>query len=171
MSGSNDTIDRHATFSRLPKPLMLSGKVVRGLGRGSKDLGCPTASIELDRNSMPTFQKTKPGVYFGHAFFAWQSTIPYAMVMNVGSLSGEEENHIDVHLLHEFPKHFFGKTVGTMVLRYLRPHVAFVSLDAHKLAIQEDIKFVKLHLESGHLETKGWSKEENGLCQVCTDND
>ena len=36
-----------STSMPMPQTLNLEGKVVKGFGRGSKQLGCPTANIEM----------------------------------------------------------------------------------------------------------------------------
>lgn len=45
-------------------PLALRGKVVKGYGRGSRQMGTPTANIEtgLVKEALASM---KPGVYFG----------------------------------------------------------------------------------------------------------
>ncbi|KAK0120192.1 riboflavin kinase [Cadophora gregata] len=48
-----------------PFPLRMSGKVVSGFGRGSKELGIPTANIPVD--TTPWISTAESGVYFGWA--------------------------------------------------------------------------------------------------------
>ncbi|KAH7410683.1 riboflavin kinase [Cadophora sp. MPI-SDFR-AT-0126] len=48
-----------------PFPLRMSGKVVSGFGRGSKELGIPTANIPVD--TTPWINDAESGVYFGWA--------------------------------------------------------------------------------------------------------
>ena len=43
-------------------PVAFSGKVINGFGRGSKELGCPTANIELPDHVLNAFPM---GVYAG----------------------------------------------------------------------------------------------------------
>ena len=51
---------QHVTIK---KPILLEGTVVSGFGRGSKQLGCPTANIEMtDENKQKTVELV-PGVY------------------------------------------------------------------------------------------------------------
>lgn len=49
-----------------PYPIYLRGKVERGFGRGSKDLGCPTANLP-SKVVGPGSSLTRTGVYFGFA--------------------------------------------------------------------------------------------------------
>ncbi|KHJ32893.1 putative riboflavin kinase [Erysiphe necator] len=49
-----------------PFPLRLAGEVLRGFGRGSSKLGCPTANLPVDSASAkPWIDSAKSGVYFG----------------------------------------------------------------------------------------------------------
>ncbi|PVH78419.1 riboflavin kinase [Cadophora sp. DSE1049] len=48
-----------------PFPLRMNGKVVSGFGRGSKELGIPTANIPVD--TTPWINDAESGVYFGWA--------------------------------------------------------------------------------------------------------
>ncbi|KAH9208462.1 hypothetical protein DL95DRAFT_449842 [Leptodontidium sp. 2 PMI_412] len=48
-----------------PFPLRMTGKVVSGFGRGSKELGIPTANIPVD--TTPWIETAESGVYFGWA--------------------------------------------------------------------------------------------------------
>jgi len=48
-----------------PFPFRMKGKVVSGFGRGSKDLGIPTANIPVD--AAPWIETVECGVYFGWA--------------------------------------------------------------------------------------------------------
>ncbi|EPQ27675.1 uncharacterized protein PFL1_04813 [Pseudozyma flocculosa PF-1] len=49
-----------------PYPIYLRGEVEKGFGRGSKDLGCPTANLPA-RVVGPGSKLTRTGVYFGFA--------------------------------------------------------------------------------------------------------
>jgi hypothetical protein len=65
----------------LSSPLVLDGTVVAGFGRGSKELGCPTAN--LDRNDVGVSITDVPaGVYFGWAYLNGGSA--EMMVMSIG---------------------------------------------------------------------------------------
>jgi len=48
-----------------PFPLRMGGKVVKGFGRGSKELGIPTANLPVE--GTPWIEKADSGVYFGWA--------------------------------------------------------------------------------------------------------
>ncbi|KAF8857992.1 riboflavin kinase [Acephala macrosclerotiorum] len=57
-----------------PFPLRMGGKVVKGFGRGSKELGIPTANLPVE--GTPWIEKAKSGVYFGWASLLLPSDHP-----------------------------------------------------------------------------------------------
>ncbi|RYP21287.1 hypothetical protein DL767_009301 [Monosporascus sp. MG133] len=59
-----------------PYPLRMEGKVISGFGRGSKELGIPTANLPVDATATPWIEDIKSGVYFGYASLALPSTHP-----------------------------------------------------------------------------------------------
>ena len=48
-----------------PFPIQLSGKVIKGFGRGSKELGIPTANIPIEGLDVGGHRDVQSGVYFG----------------------------------------------------------------------------------------------------------
>ncbi|KAF1972630.1 riboflavin kinase [Bimuria novae-zelandiae CBS 107.79] len=58
-----------------PFPLKLRGPVVKGFGRGSRDLGIPTANIPLTGLSIGGHDDLESGIYYGYASLD-HSTIP-----------------------------------------------------------------------------------------------
>ncbi|APA08580.1 hypothetical protein sscle_04g033500 [Sclerotinia sclerotiorum 1980 UF-70] len=57
-----------------PYPLRMQGEVVSGFGRGSKELGIPTANIPV--TNVPWIDTAPSGVYFGYAALDLPSTHP-----------------------------------------------------------------------------------------------
>ncbi|KAI0015319.1 riboflavin kinase [Xylariomycetidae sp. FL0641] len=55
-----------------PYPLTMEGTVISGFGRGSKELGIPTANLPVDGNASaaPWIADARSGVYFGWAALA-----------------------------------------------------------------------------------------------------
>ncbi|KAI5865949.1 riboflavin kinase [Durotheca rogersii] len=53
-----------------PYPLCMEGVVIAGFGRGSKELGIPTANLPVDAGATPWIASAKSGVYFGYAAVA-----------------------------------------------------------------------------------------------------
>ncbi|KAF2091597.1 riboflavin kinase [Saccharata proteae CBS 121410] len=56
-----------------PFPLKLSGKVIKGFGRGSKELGIPTANIPVEGLSIGGHEDLQDGVYYGWAALDFHS--------------------------------------------------------------------------------------------------
>ncbi|KAM0077784.1 riboflavin kinase [Fusarium odoratissimum] len=59
-----------------PYPLHMEGKVISGFGRGSKELGIPTANLPVDEALTPWIANISSGVYFGYASLALPTTHP-----------------------------------------------------------------------------------------------
>lgn len=56
-----------STGPERPFPIRLSGPIVKGFGRGSADLGIPTANIPLAGLSVGGNEDVESGVYYGWA--------------------------------------------------------------------------------------------------------
>src|SRR5204863_516768 len=73
-----------------PYPLRLSGTVVTGFGRGSKELGIPTANIPIEGMSVGGKEDVESGIYYGYAGLDFVDGVgddekkTYEMVMSVG---------------------------------------------------------------------------------------
>ncbi|KAL1871183.1 hypothetical protein VTK73DRAFT_2234 [Phialemonium thermophilum] len=61
-----------------PYPLRMSGPVISGFGRGSKELGIPTANLPVDSTATPWIADIVSGVYFGWASIALPAHHPDA---------------------------------------------------------------------------------------------
>ncbi|KAL2130303.1 hypothetical protein VTI74DRAFT_6653 [Chaetomium olivicolor] len=59
-----------------PYPLQMSGTVISGFGRGSKELGIPTANLPVDDALTPWISSVHSGVYFGWASLNLPPTHP-----------------------------------------------------------------------------------------------
>lgn len=59
-----------------PFPLRMEGTVISGFGRGSKELGIPTANLPVDESTTPWIATAKSGVYFGYASLALPPSHP-----------------------------------------------------------------------------------------------
>ncbi|KAL4722400.1 riboflavin kinase [Fusarium chlamydosporum] len=77
-----------------PYPLHMEGKVISGFGRGSKELGIPTANLPVDETLTPWIANIASGVYFGYASLALPSEhpdIPSSASPNAAPPSGTED--------------------------------------------------------------------------------
>ncbi|CAF3705877.1 unnamed protein product [Rotaria socialis] len=135
----------HSSF-----PYYTLGTIVHGLGRGGKELGCPTANF--DENAVAKLPSSiYQGVYYGWA----KLLIPddnqvYKMVTSVGTnpfYNGEKKT-METHILHKFTKDFYGETVKIVLLGEIRKMTTFNSASELVDAIQNDISIANNKLDS-----------------------
>jgi riboflavin kinase len=154
--------------------LRLEAPIVRGFGRGSRQLGVPTANLDpqalaqgglsLDPGALPR------GVYFGWARVMMSGGggddfdhAVHPMVMNVGlrptvNVTGEEDASVEVHVMHRFSAagaeqqqgasfaEFYGARMRVVVTGFLRPEMRFDGLPALLSRIKADIGLSKAQL-------------------------
>lgn len=53
----------------LEKPMIIESFIIRGFGRGGKQLGMPTANLEITHDINEQLKPIIPGIYFGWAQF------------------------------------------------------------------------------------------------------
>ncbi|GAA5828353.1 hypothetical protein JCM5353_004803 [Sporobolomyces roseus] len=135
-----------------PFPVKLSGWVSRGFGRGSKDLGCPTANLP-DSTISPYFDTLQTGVYFGWARVLQDSEKTrvdqgderdkvWPMVMSIGwnPFYNNDTRTAEVHILNDYGSDFYGKELRVIMLGFIRPEYNYSSLDALIKDIETDKK-------------------------------
>ncbi|KAH6678829.1 hypothetical protein F5X68DRAFT_173214 [Plectosphaerella plurivora] len=134
-----------------PYPLRMEGKVISGFGRGSKELGIPTANLPVDASLNPWIADIKSGVYFGWASLGLPATHPdrpesesaslllYPMVMSVGynPFYKNTVRSAEVHVLHPFTADFYDSHMRLFLLGFIREEKDYKSLEA----LVEDIMF------------------------------
>lgn len=148
-----------------PFPLRLAGPVIKGFGRGSKELQIPTANIPIAGLSVGGCEGVESGVYYGFASLdlppqsstsptATTSTPPTAgaaelkrgtvfpMVMSIGwnPFYKNEVRSVEVHIVHDFAKDFYGVELRLCVLGWIRPEYDYVSKEALIDDIRMDIR-------------------------------
>ncbi|RPA90069.1 riboflavin kinase [Choiromyces venosus 120613-1] len=153
-----------------PFPLHLSGPVIKGFGRGSKELQIPTANIPIDGLRVGGCETVESGVYYGYAGLDLPTTTTasddderggskvFPMVMSIGwnPFYKNSVRSVEVHIIHTFPKDFYGVRMNLVVLGFIRPEFDYVS----KEALIEDIKMdVRVGVSS--LEREGYRKFRN----------
>eukprot|EP00197_Chlamydomonas_leiostraca_P008743 CAMPEP_0202862592 /NCGR_PEP_ID=MMETSP1391-20130828/3577_1 /ASSEMBLY_ACC=CAM_ASM_000867 /TAXON_ID=1034604 /ORGANISM="Chlamydomonas leiostraca, Strain SAG 11-49" /LENGTH=433 /DNA_ID=CAMNT_0049542141 /DNA_START=140 /DNA_END=1441 /DNA_ORIENTATION=+ len=143
-------------------PLRFGGKVVTGFGRGSRQMGTPTANI--DPAPLEQVLAGLPrGVYFGWARLdaahdaGWSEDDlqVHKMVMNVGRRptvnTGDEAATVEVHIMHRFEQDFYGQNLKVVALGYVRPEMRFTGgLPELINRIRMDIAISRNQLEDGH---------------------
>ncbi|RDA82997.1 hypothetical protein CP532_2415 [Ophiocordyceps camponoti-leonardi (nom. inval.)] len=126
-----------------PFPLRMEGKVIAGFGRGSKELGIPTANLPVDASLTPWITDLPSGVYFGYASLALPDDHPqrpaakepfalFPMVMSIG-YNPYYKNTVrsaEVHLLHRFTADFYDAHMRLLILGFIRDERDYDGLDA-----------------------------------------
>ncbi|KAJ6515012.1 riboflavin kinase [Mycena vitilis] len=133
-----------STGPEAPFPLQMEGKVISGYGRGSKELGIPTANLPVD--DTPWIAEIKPGVYFGWASLRLPPSHPdkststdsearsgfsvYPMVMSIGSNTFYNNTVLtaEAHVLHKFEADFYGVEMRLLVTGFIREMKGYVDV-------------------------------------------
>ncbi|KAG2228503.1 hypothetical protein INT48_007829 [Thamnidium elegans] len=123
-----------------PFPFALKGIVVKGYGRGSKQLGIPTAA------------GLETGVYYGWTQIGQVGSTVYPMVMSLGwnPYFKNEKRSAEVHVIHEFPQDFYDTPIRVLVLGFIRSEQNYPSLDALITDIKTDVEVAKHSLLRKH---------------------
>ncbi|KAF9222034.1 riboflavin kinase [Gyrodon lividus] len=136
-----------------PYPIRLEGIVQHGFGRGSKDLGCPTANLP-DESITHMASIARPGVYYGYAQVCLangqmqmpelrlEDLVVLPMVMSLGwnPFYKNERMTAEIHIMHEFNSDFYGCDMKALVLGYIRPELNYISREALIDDIETDKK-------------------------------
>lgn len=129
-------------------PYFAEGEVVSGFGRGSKELGIPTANFpETVIQQLPT--SFECGVYYGWAKLSSNPQV-FKMTMCVGwnPYYHNTVKTMETHIIHQFDSDFYGDIMKIIVLGFIRPMCDFPSLDALIKAIHNDIEVASNHLDT-----------------------
>uniref|UniRef100_A0A2K5MGU3 riboflavin kinase n=1 Tax=Cercocebus atys TaxID=9531 RepID=A0A2K5MGU3_CERAT len=131
----SDCIMRHL-------PYFYSGQAMRGFGRGSKQLGMPTANFpEQVIDNLPADIFT--GIYYGWASVG--SGDVHKMVVGIGwnPYYKNTKKSMETHIMHTFKEGFYGEILNVAIVDYLRPEKNFDSLESLISAIQGDTEEAK----------------------------
>ncbi|NWS69083.1 RIFK kinase, partial [Crotophaga sulcirostris] len=135
-------------------PYFCRGEVVKGFGRGSKELGIPTANFsERVVENFPSDIST--GIYYGWACVGNGDV--HKMVLSIGwnPFYKNTKKSVETHIIHTFKEDFYGELLSIVIIGYIRPEKNFDSLEALISAIQEDIEEAKRQLDlPEHLKLK-----------------
>lgn len=157
-----------------PYPLQMEGKVIHGYGRGSKELGIPTANLPIDDIQTPWISGVASGAYFGWAALRLPpaaveaSKQPdtgadfnlYPMVMSIGynPFYDNTVRSAEVHVLHDFAgREFYGCEMRLLIVGFIRPEKKYLS----KEALIDDIK-TDCEVARRSLAREAWSLRETG---------
>lgn len=152
-----------------PFPLQMEGKVIKGFGRGSKELGIPTANLPVDATVTPWISDAKSGVYFGWAALELAKDHPnytpssssssspageagfsiFPMVMSIGynPFYNNTVRSAEVHVLDKFAADFYGVDMRLLIVGYIRDEKNYDGLDALIEDINTDCEVARRSLE------------------------
>ena len=115
-------------------PLFVKGIVVKGFGRGSKRLGCPTANISSDVVAQITLST---GIYCGFAVL-YDVIHPMSCSLGFNPQYKNETKSLEVHILPDTLDDFYGEELRIVIVAKLRDEKAFPSEADLKEAISQD---------------------------------
>ena len=148
-------------------PIRIISKVVRGFGRGSKELGIPTANISRDNLSCSCgdWENLPTGIYWGFARIgevteddSIEDVIgrvhTAAISIGYNPTYNNKEKTVEPHLIAptNSPQRFlsscnetqygdfYDQTIVLSVIGYLRPELPFEGIEKLTAAIKNDIK-------------------------------
>ncbi|KAG9394836.1 Riboflavin kinase [Carpediemonas membranifera] len=129
-----------------PIDLVVSGHVIHGFGRGKRQLGCPTANLDLEHidEALKATIGTRMGVYAGFATFLSGvhkgETHPAVLSIGTNPTFANDRPSIEAHLMHHFTKDFYGAELRVALRWLVRVDRRFASFDELKTAISDDIE-------------------------------
>ncbi|KAK7095957.1 riboflavin kinase-like [Littorina saxatilis] len=128
-------------------PFFVEGEVVKGFGRGSKELGIPTANFPEDVvRSMP--ESLKLGVYYGWASVDGGPVLPMVMSVGWNPYYHNTVKTMETHILNKFKEDFYGLTLKVIMVGFIRPMENYPSVDELIKAINSDIALSKEKLST-----------------------
>ena len=134
--------------------LNITGKVVDGYKRGSKQLGVPTANIEMTEENKDKTKDLVPGVYAAVGSFPDTKDESkmgkiYSAALSIGwnPMYDNAQKTVEVFLLNTFPEDFYGEVLQVDLKNFIRGEALFGNFDTLILAIQSDIEVARILLE------------------------
>ncbi len=128
----------------LDRPYSVSGKIVKGAGRGSK-MDFPTANLKIENGiALPA-----PGVYEVRAkiknkSYSGAANIGYrpTFITSVKKKKPGEEPLVEVHVC-DYSENIYGKTIAVSFLKRIRPEKKFLSGAKLSEQIKKDIRCIQ----------------------------
>jgi len=130
-------------------PFRLTGKVVQGFQRGSKQLGWPTANLDPSAFEH-SLDDNEEGVYVGWATVdddrldaAARYPVVHKAVLSIGwnPFYQNKQRTLEAYLCHDFGRDFYGGSMRLLVCAFLRPQVDFPGMEALIEAITADVDY------------------------------
>lgn len=142
-----DEADFYCAVLRLPRlyalpsgPRRLEASVVHGFGRGSRQMGVPTANLPPEELGEQLAGLAR-GVYYGWAWLAGEEG-PRKAVLNIGrrpTFADGTGDTVEVHVMHDFGRDFYGERMRVLVLGFMRPELKFGGIADLVARIRADV--------------------------------
>jgi riboflavin kinase/FMN adenylyltransferase len=130
--------DVRAAAELLGRPYAVSGRVVRGDGRGRALLGVPTANLEAgERIALPAF-----GIYAGRLSVDGGAPMPAAVNVGVSPQFPGGEARVEAHVL-DFDGELYERAVAVSFEHRLRGEQVFPGIDELVAQMRDDIREVR----------------------------
>lgn len=129
--------DMHLAHEFLRRDFFMSGRIIKGFGRGRK-IGYPTANLQYAEDRIIP----KEGVYASKAFC---DGCYYLSVTNIGlnpTFEGVKKISIETHIL-DFNRDIYGEEIRIHFLEFLRGETRFNSVNELIEQIKKDISLVR----------------------------
>ena len=134
---------------RRMEKVVIKGKVVNGFKRGSRELGVPTANIEMTEENKKLSSQLIPGVYIASGKFPSSSSksflspeTSYKCALSIGYNPSYDnpERTIEVYIVEDFGgQEFYGEELEVEIVGFVRAEVAFADFADLIVAIHCDI--------------------------------
>ena len=136
----NDWVGR--ALPLVAPPMRLRAPVVRGVGRGSKLLGIPTANLDVDALGPALSSASCTGIYAAWASLGDSGRV-FKAAMSIGwnpFFKDVRKKTVEPWLLHDFGEGhtFYGEELRLVVCGFLRAEADFVSVEALVAQIRDD---------------------------------
>jgi riboflavin kinase/FMN adenylyltransferase len=126
--------DVRAAAESLGRAYSVSGRVVRGAGRGRALLGVPTANLEVGQGiALPAF-----GIYAGHLSADGGAPMPAAVNVGVSPQFPGGQARVEAHVL-DFDGDLYGRHAAVSFEHRLRGEQVFPSLDELAAQMRQDV--------------------------------
>lgn len=125
----------------LKTPIAVRGIVQRGFGRGSRDLGTPTANLPgtlMDGVE----QAERDGVYLGWGCVPSLGGQVVKMVANLGrniTYDDVPARVLEAYLMKQYERDFYGEEMRLVIIGFMRPELKFDSIDELITHIGNDV--------------------------------
>ena len=126
------------------EPILLKASIVHGFKRGSKELGFPTANLNMDELG-DLGKQLNTGIYFGWILL---NDIVYETVVSIGynPVYKNETKTVEAYIINQLLPDFYGECVQLLLLGYLRDECNFSGLEELISCINTDVEHARHRL-------------------------